>query len=64
MENRAKRELGKMQIMTVNFGSFKEYDMNNRFFNMNLAGGALLDIGGLCYFLQYVVLCLNSQMKL
>ena len=38
-------ELGKMQIMTVNFGSFKEYDMNNRFFNMNLAGGALLDIG-------------------
>ena len=24
-------ELGKMQIMTVNFGSFKEYDMNNRF---------------------------------
>ena len=31
--------------MTVNFGSFKEYDMNNRFFNMNLAGGALLDIG-------------------
>ena len=38
-------ELGKMQIMTVNFGSFKEYDMNNRFFNMNLAGGAMLDIG-------------------
>lgn len=38
-------KLGKMQIMTVNFGSFKEYDMNNRFFNRNLAGGALLDIG-------------------
>lgn len=38
-------KLGKMQIMTVNFGSFKEYDMNNRFFNMKLAGGALLDIG-------------------
>ena len=38
-------ELGKMQIMTVNFGSFKEYDMNNRFFNRNLAGGAMLDIG-------------------
>ena len=29
----------------MNFGSFKEYDMNNRFFNMNLAGGAMLDIG-------------------
>ena len=38
-------ELGRVNIITVNFGSFKEYDMNNRFFNMNLAGGALLDIG-------------------
>lgn len=38
-------ELGKVQIITMNFGSFKEYDMNNRFFNMNLAGGAMLDIG-------------------
>lgn len=38
-------ELGKVQIITLNFGSFKEYDMKNRFFNMNLAGGALLDIG-------------------
>ncbi|MDD6269488.1 MAG: Gfo/Idh/MocA family oxidoreductase [Oscillospiraceae bacterium] len=37
--------LGRVQIITVNFGSFKEYDMNNRFFNMDLAGGALLDIG-------------------
>ncbi len=38
-------DLGKVQMITMNFGSFKEYDMNNRFFNMNLAGGALLDIG-------------------
>ena len=38
-------EFGKVQILTLNFGSFKEYDMRNRFFNMNLAGGALLDIG-------------------
>ena len=38
-------ELGKVQIITINFGSFKEYNMNNRFFNMNLAGGAMLDIG-------------------
>ena len=38
-------ELGKVQIITMNFGSFKEYNMSNRFFNMNLAGGALLDIG-------------------
>lgn len=37
--------LGKVQMMTLNFGSYKEYDMSNRFFNMDLAGGALLDIG-------------------
>ena len=29
----------------MNFGSYKDYDMTNRFFNRNLAGGALLDIG-------------------
>ena len=38
-------ELGKVQMITVNFGSFKEYNMENRFFNRNLAGGAMLDIG-------------------
>lgn len=38
-------ELGKVQMITMNFGSFKEYDMSNRFFNPELAGGALLDIG-------------------
>ena len=32
-------------MIQVNFGSFKEYDVNNRFFNPDLAGGALLDIG-------------------
>ncbi|MDO4169413.1 MAG: Gfo/Idh/MocA family oxidoreductase [Lachnospiraceae bacterium] len=38
-------EIGKVQMITMNFGSYKEYDMNNRFFNRNLAGGAMLDIG-------------------
>ena len=38
-------ELGKVQMITMNFSSFKEYNMQNRFFNMNLAGGAMLDIG-------------------
>lgn len=37
--------LGKVNIITMNFGSYKEYNMNNRFFNRNLAGGAMLDIG-------------------
>ncbi len=38
-------KLGKFRLAQVNFGSFKEYNMTNRFFNMDLAGGALLDIG-------------------
>ena len=38
-------KLGNFNLAQVNFGSFKEYDMSNRFFNMDLAGGALLDIG-------------------
>lgn len=41
----ASGELGKVQMITMNFGSFKEYNMQNRFFNRNLAGGAMLDIG-------------------
>ena len=36
---------GEVRMIQLNFGSYKEYDMNNRFFNMSLAGGALLDIG-------------------
>jgi len=38
-------KLGDVKMIQVNFGSYKEYDMTNRFFNRNLAGGALLDIG-------------------
>lgn len=37
--------LGKVNLITINFGSYKEYNMNNRFFNRNLADGAMLDIG-------------------
>lgn len=37
--------LGPVKMIQVNFGSFKEYDVKNRFFNPDLAGGALLDIG-------------------
>lgn len=38
-------KLGKLQMIQVSFGSYKAYDMSNRFFNPALAGGALLDIG-------------------
>lgn len=39
-------KLGEVKLIQVNFGSLKDYDPNNRFFNKKLAGGALLDIGG------------------
>lgn len=45
-------ELGRVNLITANFGSFKPYDMSNRFFNRNLAGGAMLDIG--VYALSFV----------
>ena len=38
-------KLGKVKMIQVNFGSCKEYDVKNRFFAKELAGGALLDIG-------------------
>lgn len=37
--------IGKVKMVQVNFGSCKEYDVTNRFFSKDLAGGALLDIG-------------------
>lgn len=44
--------LGDLRMIQMNFGSYKEYDMNNRFFNPSLAGGSLLDIG--VYALSFV----------
>lgn len=52
-------ELGKVQIINVNFGSIKPYDMENRFFNLKYAGGALLDIG--VYALSAVRLFLDEK---
>lgn len=45
-------KLGPLRVIQMNFGSYKEYDMTNRFFNRNLAGGAMLDIG--VYALSFV----------
>ena len=44
-ERVASGELGRVNLIQLNFGSFKDYDMKNRFFNRGLAGGAMLDIG-------------------
>lgn len=52
-------KLGSLQLVQMNFGSYKEYDMNNRFFNRNLAGGAMLDIG--VYALSFVRWFMSSK---
>ena len=52
-------KLGRVNLVTMNFGSFKEYDMGNRFSNRALAGGAMLDIG--VYALSFVRWFLDSK---
>ena len=52
-------EFGTMNLAQVNFGSYKEFDPNNRFYNPNLAGGAMLDIG--VYALSLIRLFMVSQ---
>lgn len=41
----ASKKLGKLKMIQAPFGSYKEPDPANRFFNPALGGGALLDIG-------------------
>ncbi|MDT2673724.1 Gfo/Idh/MocA family protein [Enterococcus dongliensis] len=41
----ASGRLGKLKMIQAPFGSYKDPDPTNRFFNPELAGGALLDIG-------------------
>lgn len=52
-------DFGRVNLIQENFGSYKKYDMKNRFFNPELAGGALLDIG--VYSLTLARLFLKSQ---
>ncbi len=51
--------LGKVNHYYNDFGSFKEYDMKNRFFNPDLAGGAMLDIG--VYALSFIRWFMDSK---
>ena len=52
-------DFGPVNLVQENFGSYKPYDMKNRFFNINLAGGAMLDIG--VYSISLARLFLASQ---
>lgn len=53
-----KGEFGDLKLASAYFGSLKEADPQNRFFNPELGGGALLDIG--VYALSFVQYFLNS----
>lgn len=53
------KEFGKLKLASAYFGSLKEDDPKNRFFNPDLGGGALLDIG--VYALSFVQYFLNSE---
>ncbi|GIM30471.1 dehydrogenase [Clostridium polyendosporum] len=52
-------QIGKLKMVQVSFGSCKEYDVTNRFFSKELAGGALLDIG--TYALSFTRYFLSNQ---
>ncbi|MCI3027817.1 Gfo/Idh/MocA family oxidoreductase [Desemzia sp. C1] len=52
-------KLGKLKMIQASFGSLKEADPTNRFFNKEIAGGALLDIG--VYALAFTRFFLSSQ---
>lgn len=52
-------EFGDLKLATAYFGSLKDEDPSQRFFNPELGGGALLDIG--VYALSFVQFFLNSD---
>jgi predicted dehydrogenase len=52
---------GKLKMIQAPFGSYKEPDPTNRFFNPDLAGGALLDIG--TYAVSFARWFLSAQPK-
>lgn len=54
-------KFGKLKMIQAPFGSYKEPDPKNRFFNPELAGGALLDIG--TYAVSFARWFLSAQPK-
>ncbi|WP_308629380.1 Gfo/Idh/MocA family oxidoreductase [uncultured Enterococcus sp.] len=52
-------KLGALKMIQAPFGSYKDPDPTNRFFNPKLAGGALLDIG--TYAVSFARFFLSSQ---
>ncbi|WP_027107946.1 Gfo/Idh/MocA family protein [Lacticigenium naphthae] len=52
-------DFGKLKMVHALFGSYKPADENNRFFNPDLGGGALLDIG--VYALSFIRYFMSSN---
>ena len=52
-------KLGSLKLIQMSFGSYKEYNMENRFFSRKLAGGAMLDIG--VYALSFIRWFMTSK---
>lgn len=55
-------QIGKIKMIQASFGSCKEYDVNNRYFSKDLAGGGLLDIGTYALsFARYFLSCQPNE---
>jgi predicted dehydrogenase len=51
-----KKDIGDVNFISADFSFYRDADPESRLFNMNLAGGALLDIGVYPLFLSYLIL--------
>lgn len=64
LKNEILPKLGKIKMIQVNFGSLKDPDPANRFYSMDLAGGALLDIGVYAISFARYFMCENPEVVL
>lgn len=57
-------KIGQVKLIVANFGIKSEYNINNRLYNPNLAGGALLDLGiYLILFSNYIANSFPKEIK-
>jgi predicted dehydrogenase len=54
----AENKIGKVKKVEINFGFQREYDETKRLYNINLGGGALLDVG--VYPITYAIHIMNQ----
>ena len=59
----AQSAVGDVLSFSGHFGASKEYDLSNRFFNLTLGGGALLDVGIYPLSLMFMVLGVPNSVQ-